>query len=306
MSPILKPAKVLFYFFSLLFIQSMGHAGDLPNQIMPKLPAGFLNATYFNPSAVRDSENVRFNQVDTHFKMPLAKTGEVEDGLFLYSFNFREREIIIEGPGEEFDNKQRLYDISVPITYVKKQDSETSYIANLSPGLKSSLEFINTKDFAINAVAQVIKTYDQYDYQYGLVYTNAFGKERFVPLAAYRYKPNAHWDLTLGFPVTYASYAPHWGQNYFAKITPNGGSWHVYQNNDKNQTFDYVQQGYRLGIGGQWQVAGPFWFELESGLQFGQELELNDQNNELVNAQFENTGYIQLGINLHFGGSDKK
>jgi hypothetical protein len=289
-----------------IIMNSMSLADEVTEQLMPKMPVGFINSTYFNPSSIRNSDDVRFSQVDTHFKIPLAKTGEVEDGLFLYSFNFREREIIIEGPGEEFDNKQRLYDISVPITYVKKQDSETSYVVNLSPGLKSSLEFINTKDFAINAVAQVIKTYDQHDYQYGLVYTNAFGEERFVPLAAYRYKPNAHWDLTLGFPVTYASYAPRWGENYFAKITPNGGSWHVYQDNDKNQTFDYVQQGYRLGVGGQWNVAGPFWFELESGLQFGQELELEDQNNEQVNAQFENTGYIQLGINVHFGGVGQK
>jgi hypothetical protein len=306
MYKILKPSKILLFFCSLALAHNISHAADLPDQVMPKMPVGFLNTTYFHPSSIRNSDDVRFNQVDTHFKMPIAKTGEVEDGLFLYSFNFREREIIIEGPGEEFDNKQRLYDISVPITYVQKQDSETSYIVNLSPGLKSSLEFINTKDFAINAVAQVINTYEKHDYQYGLVYTNAFGKERFVPLVAYRYKPNVHWDLTLGFPVTYASYAPSWGQNYFAKITPNGGSWHVYKDGDKNQTYDYVQQGYRLGVGGQWKVAGPFWFELESGLQFGQELELEDQNDEVINAQFENTGYIQLGINVHFGGPGQK
>ena len=305
MSTLLKASKCLFIFFSLSSLHNTSAAADLNDQIRPTLPAGFFNSTYFHPSAVRDSEDVRFNQVDTHLKLPLTKTGSIEDGLFLYSFNLREREIIIEGPGDEFDNKQRLYDISIPISYVKKVDSETSYIANLSPGVKSSLEFINTKDFAINAVAQVIKTFDKYDYQYGLVYTNAFGEERFVPLAAYRYKPNAHWDLTLGFPVSYVSYAPKWGQNYFAKVTPNGGSWHVYKDNNKDETFDYVQQGYRLGLGGQWKIAGPFWFELESGLQFGQELELEDQEGELINAQFENTGYIQIGINLHFGGPDQ-
>lgn len=293
--------KVLIYLFSAVAISNPSYA-ELPQQVRPKMPAGFLNATYFNPSSVRDSDDVRFNQVDTHLKMPLTKTGEIDKGLFLYSFNFREREIITEGPGQEYDNKQRLYDISIPITYVKKSDANTRYIANLSPGVKSSLEFINTKDFAINAITQVIKTYDQYGYQYGLVYTNAFGKERLVPLAAYRYTPNAHWDMTLGFPVSYVSYAPKWGRSYFTKITPNGGSWHVYKDNNKEETFDYVQQGYRLGLGGQWKLAGPFWFELESGLQFGQELALEDQEGKRIHAQFENTGYIQLGINLHFAG----
>ena len=296
----------LMLLLSFVAISNISFAADVTGQLMPKMPAGFINSTYFHPSDFKGSEDVRFNQVDTHIKIPIAKTGEVEDGLFLYSFNLREREIIIEGPGNEFDNKQRLYDVSVPITYVKKQSSETTYIASIAPGLKSSLEYVNTKDFAVNAVAQVIKTYDQHDYQYGLVYTNAFGKERLVPLAAYRYKPNAHWDLTLGFPVTYASYAPKWGQNYFAKVTPNGGSWHVYNKGNKEETFDYVQQGYRLGLGGQWKIGGPFWFELESGLQFGQELELEDQDNEQINAQFENTGYIQIGINLHFGGPDQR
>ena len=281
-------------------------ASDTSEQLMPRMPAGFISTTYFKPSNIRDSEGVEFSQLDTRLKIPIAKVGELEDGMFVYSFNFLEREIVIDDFDNTFDNKQRLYDVSVPITYINKEDSETSYIVSVAPGVKSSLEFINTKDFSANAVAQVIKTYDKHDYQYGLVYTNAFGKERFVPLVAYRYKPSAHWDLTLGFPVTYARYAPKWGQNYFAKITPNGGSWHVYKDNDKSQTFDYIQQGYRLGLGAQWKISGPFWFEIESGLQFGQELSLEDQNNAVINAQFDNTSYIQLGINIHFGGPDQK
>lgn len=294
---------VLITFFYLLSQSSF--SADVAEKVMPNLPAGFLTGTYFQPSDIKNSDDVQFRQVDLQLKLPIGKTGEPEDGLIAYAFNFREREIIIEGPGELNDNKQRLYDISVPITYVNKEDDETLYIANISPGFKSTLEFVNTKDIAMNAVAQVIKSYDTHEYQYGLVFTHAFGEAKLLPLVAYRYKPNANWDMTLGFPVTYVSYAPKWGQHYFAKVTPNGGSWHVYQNNDKNNSYDYVQQGYRFGLGGQWKIAGPFWFELESGVQFGQELRLEDQSHEVITAEFENTSYIQLGINLHFGGPNE-
>lgn len=287
---------------SSIIFSSMGQTAEVTEQVIPNRPAGFLTGTYFQPSDIKDSDDIEFRQVDLHLKLPLGKTGEMEDGLLAYALNVREREIILEGPGNINDNKQRLYDISVPLTYVKKQDEETVYVANLSPGFKSSLEYVNTKDFAVNAVAQVIKSYDAHEYQYGLVYTNAFGKEKLLPLVAYRYKPNAHWDMTLGFPVTYVSYAPSWGQNYFAKVTPNGGSWHVYKDNNKDETFDYVQQGYRFGLGGQWKISGPFWLEFESGIQFGQELRLEDQNDVVIEADFENTSYVQLGINLHFGG----
>jgi hypothetical protein len=301
-----KLVTPLMLLLSLVFISNISIASDISEQLMPRMPAGFLTTTYFKPSNIRNSDGVKFSQLDTHLKIPIAKTGDLEGGMIVYSFKLLEREIIIDDFENTFDNKQRLYDISVPITYINKEDDETSYIVSIAPGVKSSLEFVNTKDFSANAVAQVIKSYEHHGYQYGLVYTNAFGKERLVPLVAYRYKPNTHWDLTLGFPVTYASYAPKWGQNYFAKITPNGGSWHVYKDNNKSETFDYVQQGYRFGIGGQWKVAGPLWFEIESGLQFGQELRLEDQDSVVINAQFDNTSYIQLGFNIHFGGPAQK
>lgn len=299
---------LLLLLICLPFYSKLALASDIAEKMMPSIPTGFLNVTYFKPSQIKDSDDIEFSQLDTHFKIPFAKVGDMEDegGMFLYSFNFREREIIINDHDNIYDNKQRLYDISVPITYVAQTDDETRYIFNLSPGVKSSLEYVNTKDFAVNAVAQIAKTYEQHEYQYGLVFTHAFGVAKLIPLAAYRYKPTANWDMTIGFPVSYISYAPNWGQNYFAKVTPNGGSWHVYKDGNKDETFDYIQQGYRLGLGAQWNIAGPFWFEIESGLQFGQELELEDQDSTVVNAQFDNTSYIQLGINLHFGGPDQK
>lgn len=298
-----KNHAVLASVISLSLLTAKAQAEDVQHSLVPRPAAGFFNATYFEPADIKDSEGVEYQQQDTHFKMTLGKVGEVETGLFAYGFNLRQRTIDIETPDNSGDTSQTLYDISAPLTYVTKADQDTTYIFNLTPGFKSSLEYVAEEDLAVNAVAQVIEGGQYHSYAYGLVYTHAFGTGKFVPLASYTYKPNPKWQMALGFPVTYASYAPEWGENYFAKLTPNGGSWHVY-GEEKEDQFDIVQVGYRLGAGGQWKIKGPFWFEVEGGIQFGQELELEDDNGNKLDAKFENSGYLQLGINLHFSGPE--
>jgi len=293
---------------SLLLAGSLASIGSTvsasTDSLVPRPAAGFFNATYFQPADIKESEDIEFTQQDTHFKMPLGKIGEVEQSLVAFGFNLRQRTLDFDNPSGA-DSNQTLYDISLPITYVKKADKETNYIFNLAPGFKSSLEYVDEEDLAVNAVGQIMKNHGEHSYAYGLVYTHAFGKGKFVPLASYTYQPNAQWQMTAGFPVSYVSYAPSWGQNYFAKLTPNGGSWHVY-GDEKEDQFDIVQVGYRLGAGGQWQIKGPFWFELETGLQFAQKLDLEDDAGNKIDAEFEDTGYIQLGINLNFGGPNQK
>jgi hypothetical protein len=127
--------------------------------------------------------------------MTLGKVGEVETGLIAYGFNLRQRTIDIETPDGNGEASQTLYDISAPLTYARKADVDTTYIINLSPGFKSSLEYVAEEDLAINAVAQVIEGGQYHSYAYGLVYTHAFGTGKFVPLASYTYKPNPKWQM---------------------------------------------------------------------------------------------------------------
>lgn len=267
--------------------------------LIPSRPMGELSATYFEPAKVQDIDaNADITQVDTRLKFPVGTLGSIDQGLWVFQFNLFEREFrtTVE---DQATGKQRLYDISAPISYVHKISNSSRYTVNVSPGVKSSLEYLGNDDLAINGVAQYSHSYHGFGYNVGIVYTHAFGEGRFVPLA------NAQWDIgqrfqaILGFPFSRVSYAPSKAQHYYLKLTPNGGNWHVY-GDGKNNTFDYTQQGYRLGLGGEWRVIGPCWLNVEAGRQFAQQLEFDNEQGFRETLELDDSSYLHLSARLRF------
>ncbi|ASP37660.1 hypothetical protein CHH28_02780 [Bacterioplanes sanyensis] len=283
---------------SLLMAVSLTAQAEPATQV-PSLPVGELSATYFEPAAVQDiNADAEVTQVDTRLKFPIGTLGSIDQGLWVFQFNLFEREFRTTVT-DEASGKQRLYDVSVPISYVRKLSDSSRYTVNVSPGVKSSLEYVGNDDWAANGVVQYSHSNDGFGYNLGIVYTHAFGEGRFVPLA------NAQWDIgqqfqaILGFPFSRVSYAPSKAQHYYLKLTPNGGNWHVY-GDDKNNTFDYTQQGYRLGIGGEWRVVGPVWLNVEAGQQFAQELEFDNEQGLRETLELEDSSYLHLSARLRF------
>jgi hypothetical protein len=81
--------------------------------------------------------------------------------------------------------------------------------------------------------------------------------------------------------------------------SPNGGNWHVY-GDDKSNTFDYTQQGYRLGLGGEWRVIGPCWLNVEAGRQFAQQLEFDNEQGFRETLELDDSSYLHLSARLRF------
>ena len=269
---------------------------------VPKPSAGSLAVTYFDKAAINNlngvSNDPEATQLDTHLKLPLGAKGNIDDGLFVFQFNLREREFRIDNA--DSSSKQRLYDIAFPISYIVKNDNESRWIFNLTPGVKSSLEYFGTDDLSANAVAQYSSSSKGHGYNLGIVYTHRFGEGQFVPLANYQYNSGKTLKVIAGFPFSRLSYAPTPKQHYFAKLTPEGGSWHVYNNGKEDQTFDFQQKGIRFGLGAEFHVGGPVWLGGEAGIQFNQELELDNEQGDKGTLKLDDSKYLQLTAKLRF------
>ncbi|MFC3681697.1 hypothetical protein [Bacterioplanoides pacificum] len=272
------------------------------NSYIPKPPAGAFVVTYFDSAAITNLNGVEpapeATQVDTYLKVPLGVSGDLTQGLWVYQFTFREREF-------RFDNtpsstKQRLYDIAFPLSYIVEHDKNSRWVFNLSPGVKSSLEYFGSDDLAMNAVAQYSSKGQYHGYNLGLVYTHRFGEGKFVPLMNYRYRSGKTVSMVVGFPFSRLSYAPSFGQHYFAKLTPEGGSWHVYNKGNKKQSYQFEQQGFRLGLGAEYQLTGPLWLGAEAGVQFKQQLTLDNDQGQSGTLELEDSNYLQLTAKLRF------
>lgn len=265
------------------------------NTQVPSPAPGLVSYTYFQPAKVTQAQQAEVTQIDTELKLPLGVSGNPRDGLFVYQARIHEREFRTEVDGQSA-SKQRLYDISVPISFIKVRDSSSRWVANLSPGVKSSLEFFGTDDLALTGMGQYRYQGPTHGYGIGLVYTHAFGEGRFVPLANYLYHPSPSVELTLGFPYTRASYAPTPSQHYYLKALPTGGNWHVYAPDDKDIKFDYSQKGVRIGIGTEQALSQQFWLNLEGGVQVSQELEFDNEQGIQETLELEDSAYVQISL----------
>ena len=286
MRPIVRTLPVLALSFSI----SLYANGQVPSQA-----PGYLSYSWFQPSQVTEANQAEITQIDTELKLPLGASGNPMDGLFVYQVRLHEREFrtdIDDQPG----SKQRLYDISVPISFIKARNATSQWIANLSPGVKSSLEYFGTDDLAVTGMGQYRYQGKQHGYGLGIVYTHAFGEGKFVPLANYLYSPSKEIELTLGFPYTRASYAPTPDQHYYLKALPTGGNWHVYDPDDKDVKFDYSQKGVRVGIGTEQALSRQFWLNIEGGVQVSQELEFDNEQGIKETLELEDTTYFTIGL----------
>ncbi|WP_420590591.1 DUF6268 family outer membrane beta-barrel protein [Bacterioplanoides sp.] len=272
-----------------------GHAFETLNRLEP---AATIGATYFTPGKVKTDKDVEVTQVQSYFNVPLTGGGDEDGWIYFVGLNFSENEFRVSDTKSGADAKQRLYDITVPLTLFRQADAETAYVAYIAPGLRSSLEYVGDEDFGGDVIFQVVKDKGIHSYQYGAGIITAFGESQLVPVVSYSYQPNSQLNVTLGLP-TFVDYAVSESQSYFARLTPNGGQWHAYDGNKKDNGFDYKQEGFRFGGGGEWQLFGPLYLELEAGVQFGQKVTYKERGQE-VTAKFDPSNYINASLNIYF------
>lgn len=308
-----KTKKIRFSFVVLTMVSVLSHAtpedhstsvsgsSEKSEQVFTILnrlePAVAVGVTYFSPSKVKKDENAEVSQIETYLNMPLTGGGVEGEWQYFVSLNFNQREFEVKNDVINLSTKAEVYGITVPVVLFKKTDEKTAYLLYVAPGLRSSLHHIDNEDFGGDAIFQLINTHGIHSYQYGAGVISAFGESKLVPIVSYSYQPNAQLNVTIGLP-TFIDYAVDENQSYFARLSPTGGQWHSYEEGKKDQGFDFTQEGYRLGLGGEWALLDPLWLKAETGMQFGQEITLKQSTVEKIS--FKPSLYVGLSLNMYF------
>ena len=260
-------------------------------------PSGTLNYTYFTPANVEDGPDSEVTQQDLRLTLPAGFYGKPEDGAVIIKVNLAERQFSMNHSGRS-DEVLRVYDISVPVRYMKKLNDERSFSAGGIPSLNSSMEHLQSDDFTFSAYGQHSWKLENHNYSLGLLYGRLLGADRLIPIGGYSYTGKENLELTLGFPATGVRYYPQKSYSYFAGFFPYGGSWHVYDDGDSDRDYYLRQTGYRFGGGVTFDIGGPWQLQFEAGQQFAQQLEIDESDGFDSEIDIENSTYVGISLNL--------
>jgi len=260
-------------------------------------PSGRLSYTYFLPADIEDSDGSKVVQQDLLLKLPGGFYGNPDDGAVMVQVNVAERQFSFDYA--HADNEVlRVYDVSVPVRYMKNLSDGRSYSVAIVPSINSSLENLQTDDFTFSTYGTYAWTSGDNKYNVGLLYGRLLGADRLIPIGGYSYNGVENLELTLGFPATGVRYYPEKSYSYFAGIFPFGGSWHMYQNGDKDRDFFLRQTGFRVGGGVTFDIGGPWQLQFDAGQQFNQQLEIDESDGFDNKIDIENSTYIGLSLNM--------
>ena len=256
-------------------------------------PAGGISYAYFFPAEVKGESGTEVTQQDFNLALPLAFIGQPEEGAGLLQLKYSERQFSL---GDDYH--QQVYDIALPLGYIRKLTDDSRFMAGFTPALKSSLEYIGADDFAFSAMAHYSYTGAVHGYNLGLMYGRELGESQLMPFINYNYSASDTLKFMVGFPFTRVEYNPQNGRSYFAGFSPNGGGWHVYRDGKEKDDFYYTQTGYRFSAGMRFDLYGPLQMSLEGGQQFGQELEFDNDEGSSSTVEIRDSAFISLSLNL--------
>ncbi len=127
----------------------------------------------------------------------------------------------------------------------------------------------------------------------GAARDDAFGDERFYPLAALL-RQHEGVRIELGWPVSRAMRATGRGIEAGGEVAPAGARWHVVSDERDGASFDYEVRAWRTGGILRWQAAGGFVLTTRLGLEFDRRHRLEDDTGAVVNRAVDEAAWFEL------------
>lgn len=193
-----------------------------------------------------------------------------------------------------------LYKVQVPVTAGFKATDNIHVSVELTPGIHSDFEDVDGDDFRVDGA--VIGTYVQSpDLQWvlGLAVGEEFGDPTAFPIIGARWQATEELLLDLIIPKPRASYALKKDLRLFAAGEPTGGSWNV-GDEDVARQVDVELKGFRVGIGGEYQVVEGGWLYLMVGVEGGRELQVAVDEDEVFDDEvdLDDGTFVQIGFRV--------
>ena len=122
-----------------------------------------------------------------------------------------------------------------------------------------------------------------------------FGDTEATPVGGVYWKASDKLLVRAVFPRPKVSYAVSENFNAFVAGEPTGGEWSV-----KDKDYKVRLEGYRVGVGGEYQVIDGGWLFAMAGSDSQRELQLAKDDDRLLDgdADLDDAAFFQIGFRL--------
>ncbi|NNE93470.1 MAG: hypothetical protein HKN23_17630 [Verrucomicrobiales bacterium] len=170
---------------------------------------------------------------------------------------------------------------------------------SLQPGWHSDFESVTSADFILTSLALLsYKWNDSWTVAFGAYYSQDLGEERLLPALGVIIEPDPQWSLALTFPRAQVAFAPDRDWLFTGKAVLSGASWNI-TNPDGGEDVNLNYRAIRAGVGIDRRLSGPWWAYLDTGLEFGRELEI-EGGTDGFSEDLESTSFVMGGVKLRF------
>lgn len=246
--------------------------------------------TYSTPSDGPGEDEVEQHEFRADFKLPFENDlGITFGGSFqanIWSLD--------SGDRDDFD----VYKLRLPIGYAFQATENIPVVVGLVPGIHSDFEDVDGDDFAIHADA--VGSYAQsaaLTWVFGVGFGEEFGDATAYPIGGAIWQATDSITARLVFPNPNITYSVSDALNLFIAGEPTGGEWNVGEDDD---SFDLQQTGYRVGLGGEYQISDGGWLYIMAGVESERELQVAKDEEELFDDEIEldDNAFVQIGFRI--------
>ena len=194
-----------------------------------------------------------------------------------------------------------MYKVKVPITAGFKAADNILMRVQIAPGIHSDWENVDGDDFRVDG--NIVGTYvykPDLQFVLGVGVGEEFGDVSAYPIVGARWQATDELLVALIFPKPRVSYAVSEDFRLFAAGEPTGGEWNIGEQDDDADDVDLSVKGYRVGIGGEYQVAPGGWLFAMAGAEGGRELQLGINDDEVFDddVDLDDCSFVQIGFRL--------
>ena len=205
---------------------------------------------------------------------------------------FKQNQFVFEDvPQDDVD----VYTITLPMDLIVPHD-EWTFWGNVTPGLLSDLEDISGDDFRVMIYGMAM-----YDWKpnvqlaFGAAYDRVFGDDEIFPLGGVVWQIGEQCEINMILPMPRVTYAPSEKVQIFADVRPAGGVWNMYDE-ETDTDFDFKLEGYRFGMGFEYEVARHIWLHAAAGFSTERTYEFGEGNEQVFEAEADDTYFGRIGF----------
>ena len=194
-----------------------------------------------------------------------------------------------------------LYKVEIPVAAKFQATDEIPVTATLRPGVHSDFDALSGDDLWLSG--SVVGEYlyqEDLTFVLGLGVGEDFGDVQAFPIVGARWQATDAIMANLVFPRPKVTYTVSEDLKLFVAGEPTGGQWNV--SHQTRTDYDLEQEGYRVGLGGEYQVMDGGWLYAMAGHEGNRSLQIAVDDDTVLGAGGEDLDdaiFVQIGFRMN-------